>query len=56
MNNTHTRATEIINKQVIYNRDNGTTYIEKLRRLCLNFICSIKIHNLGEQTIGLSKQ
>lgn len=50
MNNIRNLATEIINKQVIYNLEKGTTYGENFRRLCLNFICVIKMYNLSKHT------
>lgn len=56
MNNIRNRATEIVNEQVIYKREKGTTYGENFRMLCLNFICEIRIYNLSEQTIWLSKR
>ena len=56
MNNIRNRATEIVNEQVIYRWEKGTTYGESFRRLCLNFICEIRMHNLSEQTIWLSKR
>lgn len=56
MNNIRSRATEIVNEQVIYRWEKGTTYGESFRRLCLNFICEIRMHNLSEQTIWLSKR
>lgn len=56
MNNIRNRATEIVNEQVIYKGEKGTTYGENFRMLCLNFICEIRIYNLSEQTIWLSKR
>lgn len=56
MNNIRNRATEIVNEQVIYKREKGTTYGKNFRMLCLNFICEIRIYNLSEQTIWLSKR
>ena len=37
MNNIRNRATEIVNEQVIYKWEKGTTYGENFRRLCLKF-------------------
>lgn len=37
-------------------RGKGITYGENFRRLCLNFICEIRLYNLSEQTIWLSKR
>ena len=48
---TQHRATEIVKEQVIYKWEKGTTYGEKFRRLCLNFVCQVAMHNLSEQTI-----
>lgn len=41
MNNIRSQATEIVNEQVIYRLEKGTTYGEKIRWLCLDFICGI---------------
>ena len=32
----------------------STTYGENFRRLCLSFICEIRMHNLSEQTIWIN--
>ena len=56
MNNIRNRATEIVNEQVIYRWEKGITNGENFRRLCLNFICEIRLYNLSEQTIWLSKR
>ena len=56
MNNIRSQAAEIVNEQVIYRWEKGTTYGEKIRWLCLNFICLIKMFNLREQIIWLSKR
>lgn len=54
MNNIRNRATEIVNEQVIYRWEKDTTYGEKFRRLCLTYICLIKMRNLSEQTIWIN--
>lgn len=41
MNNIRSQATEMVNEQVIYRLEKGTTYGEKIRWLCLDFICGI---------------
>jgi hypothetical protein len=55
MNNIRNQAIEIVNEHVIYKLEKGTTYgekrvSEKLRMLCLNFICEVEMYNLSEQT------
>ena len=55
MNNIRNWAAEIVNEQVIYNWEKGTTYVEKSRRLCLNIICKIQVIILASKPFGYTQ-